>query len=140
MNILITNFIGVILTVMIFFNAKLTDNLGMFYALICIHIVGLLGAIFFSLITKTKISYNKNIKFYYYLGGAFGVLTVVSNSLSFFVIGGALTATISLLGQTIASIISDIYGIGGSEKKPFKKNKLLGISVIIIGIILMEVY
>lgn len=140
MNIIITSFIGVLLTFMVFLNAELTANIGMYYALIFIHIVGLLGTIILSLIFKNKITYNKNIKLIFYLGGMFGVLTVVSNTVSFIGIGASLTATLALLGQTITSIVVDTYGLMGVEKKPFKKDKLIGLSLILLGIVFMEAF
>ncbi len=140
MNILITNLIGCLLTIMIYLNSGLTDNIGMVNALIFIHLGGLIGTIVINKIKKNKITYDKTIPFLLYLGGCVGVFTVLGNTLSFGVIGASLTATIGLLSQSIASIVVDVYGIGGVEKKPFNKEKILGLAVILIGIIVMEVF
>ncbi len=140
MNIFITNFLGVLLTFMIFLNAGLTQNLGMVVALFFIHIVGLVGTSFFTVAKKESVKYNNTIPFYLYFGGVLGVITVVSNSIAFMEIGASLTATLALLGQTIASVIVDVYGLQGTPKQPFNKKKLLGISVILAGIIIMEVF
>ncbi len=140
MNIFITNFLGVLLTFMIFLNSGLTDKLGMVVALFFIHIVGLLATIVVNLVKKDSMAYNKSVPFYLYLGGVLGVFTVASNSFAFVTIGASLTATLALLGQTIASVIVDVYGLQGTPKQPFNKKKLLGISVILVGIIVMEVF
>ncbi len=140
MNILITNFIGCLLTIMIYLNSGLTDNVGMVNALIFIHIGGLLGTIVINIVKKNKITYDKTIPFILYLGGCVGVFNVLFNTTAFSVIGASLTATIGLLSQLITSIIFDVYGIGGTEKIPFNKKKIYGLLVILAGIIIMEVF
>ncbi len=139
MKILITNFIGVILTFMIYYNAKLQENLGMFLGLVVIHIVGMLGSVLLIYSTKNKITYDKTIHFIFYLGGVLGVITVLSNSYSFLAIGASLSTTVALLGQMVASVVVDVYGIGGVPKKKFNKKKLVGLFIILIGIIIMGV-
>lgn len=139
MNIFITNFIGFLLAIMIYLNAALTNNLGMINALLFIHIGGLVGCFIICLYKKEKIAYIKTIPFYIYLGGVLGVITVIANTYGFLTIGASLTATLGLLGQLVASIIVDVFGFMGSEKKPFSKDKIIGIIIIIVGIIMMEV-
>ncbi len=140
MNIIITNLIGCLLTIMIYLNSGLTDNIGMVNALIFIHIGGLIGTIFINFVKKNKIKYDKAIPFLLYCGGCVGVFNVLFNTMAFSVIGASLTATIGLLSQSITSIIFDVYGIGGTEKIPFNKNKIFGLLVILAGIIVMEVF
>ncbi len=141
MNIFITNFLGVLLTFMIFLNSGLTTSVkSMVVALFFIHVVGLIGTIAINVIKKDSMAYKKSLPFYLYLGGVLGVITVSSNSLAFVQIGASLTATLALLGQTISSILVDSYGLQGTPKQPFNKKKLLGISVILAGIIVMEVF
>ncbi len=140
MNIFITNFLGVLLTFMIFLNSGLTENLGMVVALFFIHIMGLIGSIIITVFKKESMAYKTSLPFYLYLGGVLGVFTVASNSLAFMTIGASLTATLALLGQTISSIIVDVYGLQGTPKQTFNKKKLLGIFVILVGIVVMEVF
>ncbi len=140
MNIFITNFLGVLLTFMIFLNSGLSNELGVVVSLFFIHIVGLIGTIVINIVKKDSLAYKKSLPFYLYLGGALGVITVGSNNLAFVTIGASLTASLALLGQTISSVIVDSYGLQGATKQPFNKKKLVGISVIIIGIIVMERY
>ncbi len=139
MNILITNLIGCLLTIMIYLNSGLTNNIGMVNALIFIHIGGLIGATLTNLIKKNKITYNKAIPLILYCGGCVGVFNVLFNTMAFSEIGASLTATIGLLSQSITSIIFDVYGIGGTEKIPFNKKKIFGLIVILAGIIIMGV-
>ncbi len=140
MDILITSFIGGLLTIMIYLNSGLTDNIGMVNALIFIHIGGLIATVIINVVKKNKITYDKAIPFVLYLAGCVGVFNVLFNTMAFSVIGASLTATISLLSQLITSIIFDVYGIGGSEKIPFNKNKIYGLLVILAGIIIMGVF
>ncbi len=108
MNILITNLIGCLLTIMIYFNSTLTDNVGMASALIFIHIAGLVGSIVINFLLKKKIPFNKAIPFVLYCGGCIGVFNVLFNTMSFAAIGASLTATIGLLSQSISSIVVDV--------------------------------
>ncbi len=140
MNIFITNFLGVLLTFMIILNSGLSNNVGMVVSLFFIHIVGLLGTLVINILKKDNLAYKKSVPFYLYLGGALGVITVGSNNVAFVTIGASLTAALALLGQTVSSVLVDSYGLQGAPKQPFNKKKLIGISVILIGIIVMERY
>ncbi len=140
MNIFITNFLGVLLTFMIILNSGLSNNLNMVMSLVFIHVVGLLGTFVINIFKKDSVAFKKSVPFYLYLGGALGVITVSSNNFAFYTIGASLTAALALLGQTVSSVVVDSYGLQGTPKQHFNKKKLLGISVILIGIIIMERY
>ena len=131
---------GVLVSVMILFNGMLSGKIGNNAATVVIHIVGLLCIIFVLIITKTKLKAGKNIPIYLYSAGAIGVFTVLFTNISFAHLGASITCALSLLGQSICSIIIDHFGLLGANVIKFKKEKLIGLVLISIGIVVMMLY
>lgn len=140
MNLIISIMIGAIVSVMILFNGTLSNALGNLISTVIIHFVGLLSVILVLIISKTKFKFQKGIPFYLYSAGAIGVLTVVLTNLSFAELGVSLTLALGLFGQSIFSIFIDHYGLFGMKIIKFNRKKLIGLSIITIGIFIMTVY
>lgn len=138
MNNLISVLIGVLIALMVLFNGSLSSSLGNYQAGVIIHVVGLIATSLFMLIRGLKIKIKKNIPFYMYMAGAIGVFTVLFNNIGFMTLGASLTLAIGLLGQTLASILCDHFGLLGTEQFRFENKKILGIALILIGILIMN--
>ncbi len=123
---------GILISVMIVFNGKLTAYYGVYSATVIIHIVGL---ILISLITFMKKSLIlKKLKYYLFLGGALGVALTVFNNIAFSRISVSAILALELLGQSITGIVFDSFGLLGIKKRNFRKSSLFGIGLILIGI------
>lgn len=131
---------GVLVSVMILFNGMLSGKIGNNAATVVIHIVGLICTVFVLIITKTKLKKGKNIPLYIYSAGAIGVFTVLFTNISFAHLGASVTCALSLLGQSVASIVIDNFGILGATVIKFKKEKLIGLVLISFGIAVMMLY
>jgi bacterial/archaeal transporter family-2 protein len=137
---ILSAFIGVLITVMILFNGVLSQKLGSYSSALVIHLSGFLVISLILIIKRIKINFNKDIPLYLYSGGAIGVFTILFNNISFNYLGASLTLALGLLGQSIASIILDHYGLLGMNVVCFRKEKLLGLIIIASGIIIMTIY
>lgn len=140
MNHMVSAFIGALIAVMIMINGTLSNALGNYISTMIIHIVGLITIISVLLLSKQKFIISKNIPFYLYSGGAIGVFTVLFNNLTFSSLGVSLTLALGLLGQSIASIIIDHFGLLGLKVIKYQKKKFIGLALIISGIVVMAVF
>ena len=129
--------IGILISVMILFNGKLSEGAGNYSSLVIIHIIGLLAITAVMFFKKIKISFRNNLPWYLYSAGAISTFTVLVNNITYVKIGVALPLALGLLGQSVTSIIFDEFGLMGMPKVKFKKKKLIGFVIIIAGICVM---
>jgi len=127
---------GIIISVMIAFNGGLTEKYGVYAATVIIHVVGLILISLIVLIKREK-PFSKMHPWFLYLGGAIGVFTTLSNNISFGRISVSAIMALMLLGQSVAGIIFDHYGLFGMTKYPFAKHKFLGLILVLCGIVAM---
>ena len=125
---------------MISLNGILSNHLGNYSSTLIIHIVGSILLTLVLFLKKIKISYSKNIPIIFYSAGIIGVFTVLFNNISFTAIGASLTISLGLLGQTITSLFIDSFGLMEMKKVKFEKKKIFGLSLIILGIVVMTIY
>lgn len=140
MNNLISAFIGALIAIMVMFNGTLSNAFGNYTSITIIHIVGLFSIILVLIITGSKIKYHNQVPLYWYSAGAIGVFTVLFNNLSFPVLGVSLTLALGLLGQSLASILVDHFGLMGMKVVKFEKQKCIGLLFITLGILLMTFF
>ena len=129
--------IGAIIAIMVAVNGELSGSLGTYYSLIIIHLLGFLTILGIMLFKKIKMSFRNGFPLYLYSAGAISVFTVMFNNLSYAALGVSLPVALGLLGQLITSLAFDHYGILGMPKIPFKKKKIIGLLIIVIGISIM---
>ncbi|MDF2519430.1 MAG: hypothetical protein K0R84_58 [Clostridia bacterium] len=133
-------FIGVLISLMIMFNGVLSQNLGNYPASAIIHFLGLIIISLVLTVKRIRINLCRDIPLYLYIGGFLGVFTILFNNIGFSHLGASLTLALGLLGQTIASIVIDHFGLLGMEIVKFRKEKLAGLIAISLGIVIMTVY
>lgn len=137
---LLSIFIGGLIAIMISFNSILGKHTGTYTSTVIIHVVGLIAVIIVLIIKKYKVKFVKGLPLLLYTGGAIGIITVVCNTISMNAIGATITISIGLLGQVLSSILIDHYGLLGVSKVNFNNKKAIGLSVMILGIIIMTLY
>lgn len=137
MNELLAVLTGVIITVMAVMNGELSVLLGNYHATVLIHCVGLAGAVLILLLTGSKLPKPDKKRFFLYTGGMVGVFTTVANIITIVKLDVSLTLALGLFGQLTASFIVDTFGLFGAKAQSYEKNKLFGIGLIAVGIILM---
>ncbi len=128
---------GVLIALMVVFNGLLASKTGNSQSLIIIHVVGLLGTTLLLIVSRNRLKSIRGIPFYLFIAGALGIFNVLFNNISFLKLGATLTLCLNLLGQLIASMIIDHFGLLGQQVNKINSTKLLGISIMILGIISM---
>ena len=130
---LISLFMGVLISIMVAVNGGLTQTYGIYSATVIIHVVGLI-LITAVVLAKKERMFPGRFAWFLYTGGAIGVLTTVFNNLSFGRISVSAILALGLLGQSVSGLIIDQYGLLGMPKHPFTRQKLFGLTLILIGI------
>ncbi len=128
---------GAIIAVMLLSNSLMMKAVGNVSAILAIHIIGFIGAIVLTLVTKTKPKSLKNIPIIYLLGGFTGYFTVFIANIAFSTLGATITLMLSMFGQIVTSTVIDHYGLLGMERFPFRKSKLIGMALMICGVALI---
>lgn len=128
---------GILISVMVMFNGQLSDHYGVYTATAIIHLIGLIFTSILLVVKKEPVRRLHKIPFYYFAGGLVGILTVLFNNLSFGKISVSAILAICLLGQSITSLVFDQFGFFNMPKSKFHKSKLIGISIVLLGIIVM---
>jgi transporter family-2 protein len=129
-------FVGVLITLMITLNSHLAEASGNLLSVLVIHGTAfvIIQTLLFSVRPKKT---GEAVPLYLRLGGILGVSIVMLNNICFLNQGASLTIALGILGQTLAAQIVDSTGFLGMEKHPFRKNKLPGWILIIIGAAVM---
>ena len=122
---------------MVVFNGLLASKTGNSQSLIIIHVVGLLGTTLLLIASRNKLKSIRGIPLYLFIAGALGIFNVLFNNISFLKLGATLTLCLNLLGQLIASMIIDHFGLLGQQVNKINSTKLLGIAIMILGILSM---
>lgn len=128
---------GVLLAIMVFYNGMITKVTGAYISTLVFHVIGLITILLIAIIRKNKFPKLKEMKLIFLLPGVLGVITIFLNNLSIPVIGVTLTSSISLYGQLVMSIIVEHFGLFGMPVNKFRKEKVLGLSIISLGSIIM---
>lgn len=133
MNHFFAFFTGILVSLMIAFNGQLGQAYGLHTSSVVVHVVGLFVVSCFVLLKKEK-PFRKGFPWFYYMGGVIGVLSVFLTNFSFFYIRVSAILALSLLGQSVMSIVVDHWGLFGMKKHPFQKRKFLGLLLLLCGI------
>lgn len=128
---------GVLIGLMVVFNGLLASKIGNTQSLVIIHGVGLLGSIVLLIGSRTRLISIKALPYYLFIAGALGIFTVLFNNISFLKLGATLTLCLNLIGQLLASMIIDHFGLLGQQKNEINGIKLLGVAMMVVGIVAM---
>lgn len=134
MDLILSMFTGLIITVMVIFNGQLSDYCGVYLSTVIIHLVGLITFIMIMKIKKEKITFSHHLPLFLYCGGVIGIFTVIFNVFTVSTLGAALLTALGLLGQMITSIILEQKGWLGSMKKSMTLKKMMSLIIVVIGI------
>lgn len=132
--------IGGIIAFMIYFNGILASSIGNYTSNVIIHSIGLILVLTILIIKRWKINFVKGIPSLLYTGGAIGICNVVFANIGINEIGATLTIALGLLGQVLSSLIIDHFGLLSVKQIKFNRKKIIGISLMLIGIVIMTLY
>lgn len=128
---------GVILAIMVFYNGMIANITGPYMSTLIFHVLGFSLIIVLSIIKKNKLSNLKQVPLVLFLPGILSVITILLNNISIPEIGLTLAIGVTLFGQLAMSSLVEHFGLFGMPVNKFKKEKILGFSIISLGIIFM---
>lgn len=128
---------GLLITIMVFFNGELSKYYDIYITAIIIHLAGLLFVTILQIAKREPFFRHKKVPPLLYLGGTIGYLTIMFNNLAFGKISISSLIALSLLGQTVTSLIVDRFGMLGLDKQKLNYKKFLGIFFVLLGVLFM---
>ena len=128
---------GVILAIMIFCNGMLAHITGPYLGTLLFHGLGLALIMAISLLKRNRLPRLADVPWLLFLPGVLNVITILFNNLAIARIGITLVTGVGLFGQLVMSALVEHFGLFGMPVNRFKKAKILGFSIISLGIILM---
>ena len=128
---------GFVLAIMVFLNGMLSSITGPYISTLIYHVLGFSLVIFISIIKKNKLSNLTEVPPLLFLPGVLSVLTILLNNISIPQIGITLSIRAALFGQLVMSSLVEHFGLFGMTINKLKKEKVLGFSIISLGIIVM---
>lgn len=129
--------IGALIAAMITVNGELTAWYGVYPASFIIHVVGLALIAIIVLARREKLRPREKLPAWCYLGGLVGVLTTVFNNMAFGHISVSALLALGLVGQSVAAVAIDQWGLMGMPKRPFNRMKLVGLGLALCGVAVM---
>lgn len=127
---------GFIIAFMILFNGMFTQQYGVHFATVFIHLSGLLLISAIVLIKRAR-PFARRHAWFLYIGGSVGVLTTVFNNVAFGRISVSALLALVLLGQSVSGLAFDQFGWLGMPRHPLNKRRIIGLVLTIGGIAVM---
>ncbi|MED1788418.1 DMT family transporter [Brevibacillus laterosporus] len=130
---------GALISLQSVFNANANENVGHWLTTSCVLGLGLISSFVFHVITERSfiINYHTTNNLYY-VSGMFGIGLVICIIRAVRLLGPAYTVLISLITQLVIALCIDTFGLFGLEKVPFQMNKLVGIGMLLIGVLIFK--
>jgi len=130
---LLSLFSGVLIAIMITLNGALSETYGLHWATVFIHFVGLCLIAAIVLVKRAR-PFAAWHPWWFYIGGMIGVMNTIANNFAFGRISVSAILALVLLGQSVAGLLIDHYGLWGVPRHPFRKGTLVGLLLILAGI------
>ncbi len=128
---------GMLITIMILSNGLMVEIFGNTPSVLANHLIGLTAICIVITATKEKWVPLKGIPLFFLIGGITGIANVYLTNISFLTLGATVTVMLSMVSQMMSSTVIDHYGFFGRTKYPFIPQKLIGISMIVAGMLMV---
>ena len=120
-------------------NAGLKSHIGLASALFVNTTVVLIATIVLWLATGANTSFfPKDAPWALYVGGLCGFTTIAALALAFPQLGAAWAIAMMVLGQGVAALVIDHFGLMGMPRDPVTGTRLLGIALVAVGIVVIR--
>lgn len=130
---------GIFMSIQGVFNTRLGEKIGIWETNLVVQATGLLFTIIILCIFG-----NGNFKNYktankiYFLGGVIGVIIIYTVMLGIKALGPTYSIASILVAQLIAAALIDAFGLFGTEQIKFGVNKMVGVFIMLIGVIVFK--
>lgn len=140
MGIIFSIIAGVAMSLQGVFNTRLGDKIGTYETNVIVQGTGLILGIIAMLVAGSSGNF-KNIKDankLYLLGGALGVVIIITVMMGIKSLGPTCAISIILVAQLTAAALIDAFGLFDSAKATFGISKIIGVIVMIAGILIFK--
>lgn len=79
-------------------------------------------------------------KWWHWIGGLLGGYLVFAGTYLAPIVGAGMLVSLILMGQLSAAIVLDHFGLIGFKKKPINAQKMLGVGLLVIGVVIIRFY
>ena len=129
--------VGGLIAIMVSVNGQLAVHTNIYISASIVHIIATLGTLFLTLLYPNDEEEKERLPVYYYLTGVLGAIIIILNNVTFRALGVSITVALMLLGQMIASLLIDSYGLLKMKRVKTGREKAPGLIMIVIGIIVI---
>jgi transporter family-2 protein len=139
--ILLTLFAGAILPIQAGFNARLAKGVGSgIHATFISFVIGTIAMLLIVSVTKQNYSLSgvKELPVYAWLGGMLGAFFISILIFAFPQLGAGLTFGLVITGQLVVALLLEHFNLLVEEPHPINFLRLLGITLIIAGVIIIR--
>jgi len=134
---------GAFLPIQAGLNSKLGKTLeSPVYAALISFVIGTIALAAYVLFTRQTISWSgvKEAPSYIWLGGLLGAFYITVIILAFPVLGPGLTFGLIVAGQMVVSLLLEHFNILVAQQNPISYMKLVGATLVVIGVIIIRKY
>jgi transporter family-2 protein len=130
---------GVAMSLQGVFNTRLGDKIGTWETNVIVQATGLILSLIALFIAGSGSFKNiKDANKLYLLGGALGVIIIITVMTGIKSLGPTCAISIILVAQLTAAAIIDAFGLFDSTKVAFGTTKIIGVIVMIAGILIFK--
>ncbi|MEH6945188.1 DMT family transporter [Bacillus sp. JJ722] len=130
---------GILISFQSIFNAKVNEHVGHWLTTSLVLGLGCATSYIMYVVTERSLIFSlQTTNDVYYISGIFGIGIVICLMKSVTLMGPSYTILISLITQLSVAFCIDTFGLFGLEVIPFQLNKLLGIVILIIGVMIFK--
>ena len=130
---------GVSMSIQGVFNTRLSDKLGLWVTTTIVQATGFMIALIIALFSKKNNLQNIGCcKKLYFLGGILGIIITVTVIQGIKFLGPTHSIAIILVAQLATAALIDFWGLFDSQKISFTTNKILGLIMMVLGIIILK--
>jgi transporter family-2 protein len=120
-------------------NSGLAQKIGLAATLVLNSVIVLAAALLYFLARNPHLSwFPAGTPWTYYIGGACGFTVIFCLAFVFPKIGAAWTIALVVLGQGVAALVIDHYGLLGMPKEPATLARLAGLALVAFGCFLVR--
>ena len=121
------------------FNTRLGDKIGTWETNVIVQATGLILSLIALFIAGSGSFKNiKDANKLYLLGGALGVIIIITVMMGIKSLGPTCAISIILVAQLTAAALIDAFGLFDSAKVTFGTTKIIGVIVMIAGILIFK--
>jgi bacterial/archaeal transporter family-2 protein len=139
LGIIVSIVAGVAMSLQGVFNTRLGDKIGTFETNVIVQATGLILSLIALFIAGSGSFKNlKDSNKLYLLGGALGVVIIITVMMGIKSLGPTCAISIILVAQLTAAALIDAFGLFDSTKVAFGTTKVIGVIVMVVGILIFK--